>query len=130
LDRSIEDPVVIKQVLAHFQRKAEPNEYNPLPENRAPPQIEFVRIIDETNLTQSTHQIAASKSSGRQLVCLVDDCGGIDRREGAPKVGALGDVGHVGGIQSDFDCSRAGRRRQPRFFIGGMVKIGCLYFLV
>ena len=33
---SIEDPVVIKQILAHFQRKAEPKEYNPLPESRAP----------------------------------------------------------------------------------------------
>jgi hypothetical protein len=35
---SIEDPVVIKQILAHLQRKAEPKEFNPLPESRAPPQ--------------------------------------------------------------------------------------------
>jgi len=36
---SIEDPVVIKQILTHLQRKAEPKEFNPLPESRAPPQI-------------------------------------------------------------------------------------------
>ena len=35
----------------------------------------------------------------------------IDRLEGAPKVGALGDIGRVGGSQSDFGCPRAGRRR-------------------
>ena len=35
---SIEDPVVIKQILAHLERKAESKEYNPLPESRAPPQ--------------------------------------------------------------------------------------------
>ena len=38
-DRSIEDPVVIKQILAHLQRKAVSKEFNPLPESRAPPQI-------------------------------------------------------------------------------------------
>ena len=36
---SIEDPVVIKQILTHLQRKAEPKEFNPLPGSRAPPQI-------------------------------------------------------------------------------------------
>jgi hypothetical protein len=36
---SIEDPAVIKQILAHLERKAESNEFNPLPESRAPPQI-------------------------------------------------------------------------------------------
>ena len=36
---SIEDPVVIKQILAHLQRKAVSKEFNPLPESRAPPQI-------------------------------------------------------------------------------------------
>ena len=35
---SIEDPEVIKQILAHLQRKAESKEYNLLPESRAPPQ--------------------------------------------------------------------------------------------
>ncbi len=35
---SIEDPVVIKQILTHLQRKAEPKEFNPLPVSRAPPQ--------------------------------------------------------------------------------------------
>jgi hypothetical protein len=35
---SIEDPAVIKQILAHLQRKAESKEFNPLPESRAPPQ--------------------------------------------------------------------------------------------
>jgi hypothetical protein len=35
---SIEDPVVIKLILAHLQRKAESKEYNLLPESRAPPQ--------------------------------------------------------------------------------------------
>ena len=35
---SIEDPAVIKQILAHLERKAESKEYNPLPESRAPPQ--------------------------------------------------------------------------------------------
>ena len=34
----IEDPVVIKQILAHLERKAESKEYNPLPKSRAPPQ--------------------------------------------------------------------------------------------
>jgi hypothetical protein len=38
-DRSIEDPAVIKQILARLQRKAESKEFNPLPESRAPPQI-------------------------------------------------------------------------------------------
>ena len=37
-DRSIEDPVVIKQILTHLERKAGPKEFNPLPESRAPPQ--------------------------------------------------------------------------------------------
>jgi hypothetical protein len=37
----IEAPVVIKQILTHLQRKAEPKEFNPLPESRAPPQIGF-----------------------------------------------------------------------------------------
>jgi hypothetical protein len=36
---SIEDPAVIKQILTHLQRKAEPKEFNPLPGSRAPPQI-------------------------------------------------------------------------------------------
>ena len=35
---SIEDPVVIKQILVHLERKAESKEFNPLPESRAPPQ--------------------------------------------------------------------------------------------
>jgi len=35
---SIEDPVVIKQILTHLQRKAELKEFNPLSESRAPPQ--------------------------------------------------------------------------------------------
>ena len=36
---SIEDSVVIKQILAHLERKAESKEFNLLPESRAPPQI-------------------------------------------------------------------------------------------
>ena len=36
---SIEDPAIIKQILAHLERKAEAKEFNPLPESRAPPQI-------------------------------------------------------------------------------------------
>ncbi len=36
---SIEDPVVIKQILIHLERKAVSKEFNPLPESRAPPQI-------------------------------------------------------------------------------------------
>jgi len=36
---SIEDSVVIKQILAHLERKAGSKEFNPLPESRAPPQI-------------------------------------------------------------------------------------------
>jgi hypothetical protein len=28
----------------------------------------------------------------------------------------MSNIGHVGAIQSAFDCSRVGRRRQPRFF--------------
>jgi len=40
-DRSIEDAVVIKQILAHLERKAESKEFNPLPESRAPPQRNF-----------------------------------------------------------------------------------------
>jgi hypothetical protein len=35
---SIEDPMVIKQILTHLERKAGPKEFNPLPESRAPPQ--------------------------------------------------------------------------------------------
>jgi hypothetical protein len=35
---SIEDPAVIKQILAHLERKAESKEFYPLPESRAPPQ--------------------------------------------------------------------------------------------
>ena len=35
---SIEDPAVIKQILAHLERKAVSKEFNPLPESRAPPQ--------------------------------------------------------------------------------------------
>jgi len=38
---SIEAPVVIKQILAHLERKAESKEYNPLPESRAPPQTDL-----------------------------------------------------------------------------------------
>lgn len=34
---SIEDPVVIKQILNHLKHKAETNEPRALPENRAPP---------------------------------------------------------------------------------------------
>ncbi len=33
----IEDPVVIKKILAHLKQKAETNELSPLPESRAPP---------------------------------------------------------------------------------------------
>jgi hypothetical protein len=36
---SIEDPAVIKQILAHLERKAKSKEFNSLPESRAPPQI-------------------------------------------------------------------------------------------
>ena len=32
-DRSIEDPAVIKQILAHLEKKAESKEFNPLPES-------------------------------------------------------------------------------------------------
>jgi hypothetical protein len=35
---SIEDPAVIKQILAYLKRKVESKELNPLPESRAPPQ--------------------------------------------------------------------------------------------
>ena len=35
---SIENPAVIKQILAHLERKAESKEFNPLPEGRVPPQ--------------------------------------------------------------------------------------------
>jgi hypothetical protein len=35
---SIEDPAVIKQILAHLEKKAESKEFNPLPESRALPQ--------------------------------------------------------------------------------------------
>jgi hypothetical protein len=38
---------MIKQILAHLERKAESKEFNPLPEGRAPPQITFVRAADE-----------------------------------------------------------------------------------
>ena len=34
---SIEDPAVIKQVLAHLEKKAESKEFKPFPESRAPP---------------------------------------------------------------------------------------------
>jgi hypothetical protein len=34
---SIEDPAVIKQILAHLEKKAVSKEFNPLPESRAPP---------------------------------------------------------------------------------------------
>jgi hypothetical protein len=40
-DRSIEDPAALKQILAHLKRKAESKEFNPLPESRAPPQIDL-----------------------------------------------------------------------------------------
>lgn len=33
-DRSIEEPAVIKQILAHLERKAESKEFNPLPASR------------------------------------------------------------------------------------------------
>ena len=35
---SIENPVVIKQILTHLERRAGPKEFNPLPESSAPPQ--------------------------------------------------------------------------------------------
>ena len=35
---SIENSAVIKQILAHLEKKAESNEYHLLPESRAPPQ--------------------------------------------------------------------------------------------
>jgi len=35
----------------------------------------------------------------------------------------------VGGNWSDFGCSRAGRLRESLSYLGGIVKIGCLYFL-
>ncbi len=38
---SIEDPVVIKQILAHLERKAESKEFTPLPECRAPPKAKL-----------------------------------------------------------------------------------------
>ena len=34
----IKDPVVIKQILTHLERKSESKQFNPLPESRAPPQ--------------------------------------------------------------------------------------------
>ncbi len=34
---SIEDPAVIKQILAHLERKTETKECHPLPESRGPP---------------------------------------------------------------------------------------------
>ncbi len=68
----------------------------------------FVRVIDKLTSTLSTHQIAACERSGRLSECLVADCGWIDRRKEAPTVGALGDIGCVGGNQSDIECSRVG----------------------
>ncbi|MFA9421599.1 MAG: hypothetical protein ACERLB_15720 [Gammaproteobacteria bacterium] len=35
----IEDPAVIRQILAHLERKAETKECHPLPESMTPPQI-------------------------------------------------------------------------------------------
>jgi hypothetical protein len=43
----------------------------------------FVRVADEISLAESTHQIAASKSSGKLSACLEADCGWIGRLEEA-----------------------------------------------
>jgi len=43
--------------------------------------------------------------------------------------GKSGNIGCIGGNQSDFECSRVGRRRKSLSLLGGIVKIGCLYFL-
>ena len=56
---------VIKQILAHLERKAESKEFVTiqfLDQITAPHR--FVRVIDEISLTQSTHQITARKNSG------------------------------------------------------------------
>jgi len=42
--------------------------------------------------------------------------GRIDRLEGAPKVGALGDIGRVGGNQSDFGCDQGWTASLISFF--------------
>ena len=39
--------------------------------------------------------------------------------------GKRGNIGHVGGIQSDFGCSRTGWLRESLSFLGGIRKIGC-----
>ena len=62
---NIEDPAAIKQILAHLERKAEAKEYTPITGEQGTAPNRFVRITDETCLTQPIHQIAANKSSGR-----------------------------------------------------------------
>jgi hypothetical protein len=60
--------------------------------------------------------------------CLAADCGKIDWREGAPKVSTLGDIGSVGGNQSDFGFLH-GRTASPiSFFTWWTGKIKLLTF--
>ena len=52
---------------------------------------------------------------------LVPDCGRIDRQEGAPKVGALGDIERVSRNRADFGCPGLDRRRESLPFRPGFL---------
>jgi len=51
---SIEETAVIKQILAHLERKAESKEFNPLPESRAPPHQQQAILDVSAEISQVT----------------------------------------------------------------------------
>ena len=83
----------------------------------APPTVGAMRRIGlfgeptrSVQLSQLTKLLRAKVAAGSRHAWWLK-FGRIDRLEGAPTVGALGDIGRVSRNQSDFGCPRAGRHR-------------------
>jgi hypothetical protein len=107
----------LKQILAHLERKAESKEFNLLPESRAPPQEDLSGSQrDQFASVNSPNSSEQKKAASSRHAWWLNFCR-IGRRQGAPKVGALGDFARVDGNQSDYGCPRAGLRRESLFFI-------------
>jgi len=58
--------------------------------------------MDGSKVSEPVIEILIEAAGSRRAWWL--EYGRNDRREGAPTVGALGDIGRVGGNQSEFGC--------------------------
>jgi len=88
----------------------------------------FIQVTGEIRANSlNSHVLSAKEAAGKSHAWWLEFVW-IGRREEAPKAGALGDIGRVDGVQSDFGCLK-GRAASPTpFFIWWTGKIRVLVF--